>query len=218
MTLPAAALPFLGLGSESAVHQLGDLLPDGLFTTDLGGRVTYWNRAAERITGWTREEALGRDCSILAGDSVRGCACGLGPIRCGMVERERTSKTCTIQAKDGRVLLIVKSAVPVFAPGGEPVGALETFTEVKTEVSRHPPAAARRVARAARPRPRDARARADDRAGGPVRRHRDDPGRGAARSESPRPSTPRAPGRAVLSSWSPARGSTWPRRRSSSRS
>ncbi len=142
MTHPAAALPFLGLGSESAVHQLGDLLPDGLFTTDLHGRVTYWNRAAERITGWGREEALGRDCSILAGDSVRGCACGLGPIRCGMVERERTSKTCTIQAKDGRVLLIVKSAVPLFAPGGGPVGALETFTEVKTERAAPPPAAA----------------------------------------------------------------------------
>jgi two-component system response regulator HydG len=131
--LDAAALPFLGLGSESAVHQLGDVLPDGLFMTDVAGRVTYWNRAAERITGWKREEAVGRDCSILAGDSVRGCACGLGPIRCGMVERERTSKTCNVRARDGRLLLIVKSAVPLFAPSGEPVGALETFTEVSAE-------------------------------------------------------------------------------------
>ncbi len=126
-------IPFLGLGSEGAVHQLADALPEGLFTTDVDGRVTYWNRAAERITGWKRDEALGRDCSLLAGDTVRGCACGLGPIKCGMVARQRISKTCTIRTKDGRLLLIVKSAVPLFAPGGEPVGALETFTEVAAE-------------------------------------------------------------------------------------
>lgn len=126
-------IPFLGLGSEGAVHHLADALPEGLFTTDVDGRVTYWNRAAERITGWSRDEALGRDCSLLAGDTVRGCACGLGPIKCGMVARQRVSKTCTIRTKDGRLLLIVKSAVPLFAPGGAPVGALETFTEVAAE-------------------------------------------------------------------------------------
>ena len=131
--MPLQTIPFLGLGSEGAVHQLADALPEGLFTTDVDGRVTYWNRAAERITGWKRDEALGRDCSLLAGDTVRGCACGLGPIKCGMVARQRVSKTCTIRTKDGRLLLIVKSAVPLFAPGGEAVGALETFTEVAAE-------------------------------------------------------------------------------------
>ncbi|MGB8933233.1 MAG: PAS domain-containing protein, partial [Anaeromyxobacteraceae bacterium] len=129
MTLPPnhAPLPFLGLGSERALREMGDALPDALFTTDLEGRVTWWNRAAERITGWSRAEALGRDCSILAGDAVRGCACGKGPIRCGMTELERVSKTCTVKAKDGRLLTIVKSAVPLHAPDGRPLGALETF-------------------------------------------------------------------------------------------
>ncbi len=65
-------IPFLGLGSEGAVRLLADALPHGLFTTDVAGRVTYWNRAAERITGYSRDEALGRDCSLLAGDSVHG--------------------------------------------------------------------------------------------------------------------------------------------------
>ncbi|WP_331109038.1 PAS domain-containing protein, partial [Oryzihumus sp.] len=133
-------LPFLGLGSEGAVRVLADALPHGLFTTDVAGRVTYWNRAAERITGYSREDALGRDCSLLAGDSVQGCACGLGPIKCGMVERQRVSKTCTVRTKDGRLLLIVKSAVPLLAPGGEPVGALETFTSVIEAPEPHPDA------------------------------------------------------------------------------
>jgi len=129
-TAIASPLPFLGLGSETLLQAMADALPDGLFTTDLAGRITHWNRAAERITGWPRAEALGRDCSLLAGDAVRGCSCGAGPIRCGMIERERTSKTCTIRTRDGRLLVVVKNAVPLFAPDGSAVGALESFTEI----------------------------------------------------------------------------------------
>jgi DNA-binding NtrC family response regulator len=123
-------LPFQGLGSEDALRRVADVLPDALFTIDLEGRVTYWNKAAERITGWSSAEALGRDCSIMAGDALRGCACGVGPIKCGLVDQGRTAKTCTLRAKDGRLLDIVKNAVPLWAPDGSPVGALETFTLV----------------------------------------------------------------------------------------
>ncbi len=129
-TSDRARLAFLGLGSEAALQTMGDALPDGLFTTDVAGRITYWNAAAERITGWSRAEAIGRDCSLLAGDALRGCSCGAGPVRCGMAERERTSKTCTVRTKDGRLLVIVKNAVPLVAPGGAVVGALESFTEI----------------------------------------------------------------------------------------
>ena len=121
-------LPFEGLGSEDALHRLADVLPDALFTIDVAGRVTYWNRAAERITGWTSAEAVGRDCSILAGDAVNGCACGVGPLKCGLAQQGRTSKTCTLRTKDGRLLQIVKHAVPLYAPDNAVIGALETFT------------------------------------------------------------------------------------------
>ena len=129
----APRLPYLGLGSEEALRVLSDALPDAVFTIDLAGKVTSWNRTAERITGWSRAEALGRDCSILAGDAVHGCACGVGPIRCGLVEQGRTAKTCTLRTKDGRLLLIVKNAVPLAGPDGEVVGALESFTAMGEE-------------------------------------------------------------------------------------
>jgi PAS domain S-box-containing protein len=122
--------PFLGFGTEENLRAMGDHLPDGLFTIDTAGIVTFWNRSAERITGWTREEALGKDCSLLAGDAVHGCSCGVGPIRCGLAERGRSSKCCTIRTRDGRLLVIMKNAVPILAPDGEPVGALESFTDV----------------------------------------------------------------------------------------
>jgi DNA-binding NtrC family response regulator len=123
--------PFLGFGSEEALRHIADALADGLFTTDAEGRVTFWNDAAERITGWSRVEAIGTDCSILAGDAVGGCSCGLGPIRCGLALSGRSSKQCTIRTRDGRRVAIVKSAVPLRDAAGEPAGALESFTLVR---------------------------------------------------------------------------------------
>ena len=57
----------------------------------------------------------------------------MGPLRCGLAEQGRTSKTCTLRRKDGRLLLIVKNAVPLFDAQGQLAGALESFTEVGEE-------------------------------------------------------------------------------------
>jgi PAS domain-containing protein len=43
-----------------------DNLMEGIIAHDLGRKVLFFNRAAEKITGYSREEVLGRDChSIL---------------------------------------------------------------------------------------------------------------------------------------------------------
>jgi len=40
-----------------------DSMADGVFTVDLEQRITFFNRAAQEITGVPREAALGRPCS-----------------------------------------------------------------------------------------------------------------------------------------------------------
>ena len=37
-------------------------IADGVFTTDSDGRITFFNKAAEQITGFSSREALGRFC------------------------------------------------------------------------------------------------------------------------------------------------------------
>ncbi|MFO0585614.1 MAG: sigma 54-interacting transcriptional regulator [Anaeromyxobacter sp.] len=123
-------LPLLGLGSEARVRALGDLVPDGLFTTDLEGKITFWNRAAEEVTGWSRDEAVGRRCTLFAGDVENGCSCGGGPLRCDLARTGKSSKQCAIRTRDGRVLVIVKNAVPLLGDRGEPLGAVESFAAV----------------------------------------------------------------------------------------
>ena len=38
-------------------------LSDGVYVCDRNRRITYWNTSAERITGWSPEDVLGRTCA-----------------------------------------------------------------------------------------------------------------------------------------------------------
>ena len=63
-----------------------DNLMEGIIAHDLNRKVLFFNRAAERITGYSREEALGRDCHEIFGGPFCGsrCSfCGSPPDRLG---------------------------------------------------------------------------------------------------------------------------------------
>jgi PAS domain S-box-containing protein len=52
--------------TEASQHaELLDLVSDGACICDTAHRITYWNRAAERLYGWSAEEAVGQDISVL---------------------------------------------------------------------------------------------------------------------------------------------------------
>ena len=47
---------------ELGVDTILDCLADGAYATDTDRRILFWNRSAERITGWKREDVVGRRC------------------------------------------------------------------------------------------------------------------------------------------------------------
>jgi PAS domain-containing protein len=57
------------------LDNLLDYIPDGVFTVDAEWRVTFFNRAAEQITGIKRAEAVGRRCCDVFRASIceHGC-------------------------------------------------------------------------------------------------------------------------------------------------
>jgi two-component system, LuxR family, sensor kinase FixL len=67
MSLSAiAATAFLALKNQSANAEvrgqarLLDLTHDSIFVRDMGDVITYWNRGAEELYGWRRDEAVGK--------------------------------------------------------------------------------------------------------------------------------------------------------------
>ena len=103
-------------------------ISDGVFTVDLGWRVTSFNRAAEGITGMSRKEAIGRLCSEVFRSSMCEAECAL----------RRTLKTgkpvigrsgFIIDADGTRIPISVSTAVLRDA-GGRVVGGAETFRDL----------------------------------------------------------------------------------------
>ncbi|MGQ9748311.1 PAS domain-containing protein [Desulfosoma sp.] len=48
---------------EAFFKRLLDSMADGVYFVDAQRRITFWNKAAERISGYTAQEVLGKSCA-----------------------------------------------------------------------------------------------------------------------------------------------------------
>ncbi|NLP05918.1 sigma 54-interacting transcriptional regulator [Candidatus Fermentibacteria bacterium] len=103
-------------------------ISDGVFTVDLEWRVTYFNRAAERITGIRRKDAVGRLCSEVFRSSMCESNC---PIRKTLeTGKPVIGRACfIIDARGERVPISVSTAV-LRDSKGRIRGGAETFRDL----------------------------------------------------------------------------------------
>jgi PAS domain S-box-containing protein len=108
-----------------------ETMRDGMMIVDRDGNIIFLNKAAEEITGFTREEVIGRQCSILDTDTCtmitdagRQRKCDL--FKVGAVENKR----CRIKTNDGRFVHLLKNAVILRDECGEIIGAVESMTDI----------------------------------------------------------------------------------------
>jgi PAS domain S-box-containing protein len=106
-------------------------IADGLFTVDADWNITYFNEAAERITGVPAAEAMGNKCwdvlhsSLCDGDcALESCLAHGGRI---------TNKSIFIIRPDGEKRPVSISAAPLRNAEGEVIGGVETFRDL-TEI------------------------------------------------------------------------------------
>ncbi|MFP6558724.1 PAS domain-containing protein [Paraburkholderia sp. B3] len=59
---------------QSAIDfaQLADAIGDAIVISDATGDITYWNRAATRMFGYTEAEAMGRTLDLIIPERLRG--------------------------------------------------------------------------------------------------------------------------------------------------
>jgi len=104
-----------------------DASPLAIILRDAEGRVETWNRAAERMFGWTEEEARGKHRPNIPPDRKDEVLRSRGRILLG----ESISDFETVRLrKDGTPVYLSMSAAPVHDASGRAVGFLSLLTDV----------------------------------------------------------------------------------------
>jgi diguanylate cyclase (GGDEF)-like protein/PAS domain S-box-containing protein len=106
---------------------------DAVISTDVAGRVTYLNAAAESMTGWTLDEAAGRpleEVFQIADATTRRLA--PNPMTLAIRENETVGLTsnCVLIRRDGTEAAIEDSAAPIHDRRGHVAGAVMVFRDV----------------------------------------------------------------------------------------
>jgi len=70
-------MPFLSEASPDRFEAVVHSISDGVFTVDKDWRITCFNRAAERITGIMRSQAMGRKCYEVLKSNICRDACAI---------------------------------------------------------------------------------------------------------------------------------------------
>lgn len=104
-----------------------DEVQSAVIATDLENRVTYWNRAAGSIYGWSPDEAVGRNLhELLSDDPDHAAAVPRAVVRDG----KRWMGKMRDRRKDGSRVLTSVSAVPLRDAQGRIIGGIGTAVDV----------------------------------------------------------------------------------------
>src|SRR6185312_10052258 len=101
---------------------------DAIISKTLHGIITSWNAGAQRIFGYTAEEAVGRSVTMLIPDDhIDEEPAILARLRAG----ERIEHYETIRVtKDGRLIDISLTVSPIIGPNGEIIGASKIARDI----------------------------------------------------------------------------------------
>ena len=103
-------------------------IADGIFTVDTNWKISFFNRAAEEITGITRDEALGYACNKVLRASCCESSC---PLREAMEKKGSVvNRIVSIIDARGQQRSISISAAPIIDDNGNVVGGVETFRDI----------------------------------------------------------------------------------------
>ena len=103
-------------------------ITEGVFTVDRDLRITSFNRSAEKITGVTAEEAIGRKCHEIFQSDICDSACA---IKIAMETGGEVIKHgVNIRTKSGALLPISVTGSVLRNEQGEITGGVETFRDV----------------------------------------------------------------------------------------
>jgi diguanylate cyclase (GGDEF)-like protein/PAS domain S-box-containing protein len=130
-------VPFFPASSSDETNSLFkhvmDNLLDGVYFTDRERRITYWNQAAENLTGYSAEEVMGKRCAdnfLMHVDDSRCLLCeGDCPVSRTIAEGRPHWAEVYLHQKSGHRVPVEVRVCPIRAKDGEITGAVEIFND-----------------------------------------------------------------------------------------
>jgi len=129
------ALEAVRVENELATTTL-NLIGEGILRTDADGNVTYLNRFAEKMTGWSRAEARGRPFADVLRliDNISGASLDDAVAIALQADKTASGMTssinCTLVRRDGEEFGIESRVAIIHDQDGNAVGAVVAFRDV----------------------------------------------------------------------------------------
>gem|GEM_PF-1654936 len=101
-------------------------VPSAVLSVDKNRKIFRWNKIAEEITGYTAEEVIGKECSmVLHGVGIEGCELCINAIGSPLI-----NQMCKIIDKDGQTHHALKSIAVLKDEFGEISERMECFEDI----------------------------------------------------------------------------------------
>jgi diguanylate cyclase (GGDEF)-like protein/PAS domain S-box-containing protein len=122
-----------GVDKDGFYERLLDSLYDGVYFVDTERRITYWNRAAARLTGFSASEVVGHFCyeNILCHTDDEGhslCEGGC-PLLTTIETRKPGEREVFLRHRDGHRVPVLARSAPFLDEDGKASGAVEVFSD-----------------------------------------------------------------------------------------
>lgn len=116
-----------------------DNLYDGLYFVDQERVITYWNKAAEKISGFKDSEILGKSCSdniLCHVDKDGNSLCkGMCPLATTITDKIPREAEVYMRHKDGHRIPVSVRVNPLINEEGKVIGGIELFSDISNKVA-----------------------------------------------------------------------------------